>query len=107
MLNLQACSSQDSELMTVSADRLRTYCAGQAFPHRGLAATSSPSNTAAIESLASVESAADLMSPNTTISGKISTALLDDAAFVAAPVPVVPTAILNISATNASASVLV
>ncbi len=52
-------------------------------------------------------SVAELVAPNTTIDGLVSTALLDDADYIAAPVPVVSTAILNISATNASASVLV
>ena len=104
----------------------------QAFPHRGLAA----SNVATIESASNVTAAittnvttgstdhvtivdpnavamatnasvAELVAPNTTINGLVTAALLDDAAYVAAPVPVVSSTILNISANNASASVLV
>jgi hypothetical protein len=52
-------------------------------------------------------SVAELVAPNTTINGLVTAALLDDAAYVAAPVPVVSSTVLNISANNASASVLV
>ncbi len=104
----------------------------QAFPHRSLTA----SNIATIESASNVTAAittnvttgstnnvtvvdpnavamttnasvAELVAPNTTINGLVTAALLDDAAYVAAPVPVVSSTILNISANNASASVLV
>lgn len=47
-----------------------------------------------------------LVNPNTTVNGLVSTALLDDAAYVAAPVTVTATTI-NISVTAASGSVLV
>lgn len=105
----------------------------QAFPHRLLAASA---DTATIESAANVTAAittnvttgstdnvtvvdptavamttnasvAELVAPNITVDGLVTATLLNDADYVAAPVPVVGTTILNISATNASASVLV
>ena len=84
----------------------------QALPHRSLAASAAPSspNATVLDpsavAMTSNASVAELVAPNITISGLVSTALLDDADYVAAPVPVVSTAILNISANNASASVL-
>ena len=57
--------------------------------------------------MTTTSSVAELVAPNTTINGLVTAALLDDAAYVAAPVPVVSSTILNISANNASASVLV
>ncbi|DBB17084.1 hypothetical protein WJX82_005043 [Trebouxia sp. C0006] len=103
----------------------------QAFPHRSLTASDiatieSASNvTAAITTnvttgstdnvtvvdpnavaMTTTASVAELVAPNTTINGLVTAALLDDAAYVAAPVPVVSSTILSISANNASASVL-
>ncbi|KAL3133992.1 hypothetical protein ABBQ32_008432 [Trebouxia sp. C0010 RCD-2024] len=78
----------------------------QAFTPATVASRPPTSDNATIGSEAFIESAAALVSPGTTINGRLSSALLSDAAFVAAPVPMVTTGILNISATNASASVL-
>ena len=83
----------------------------QALPHRHLAASSPPAIVSAESDPAiavrTEATVADLVAPNATINGLVPTALLDDAAYVAAPVPVKHTPVLNISANNASASVLV
>ena len=83
----------------------------QAFPNRHLAAASPPVIVSAESDPAIAVRAeatvADLVAPNATINGLVSTALLDDAAYVSAPIAVKPAAVLNISANNASASVLV
>lgn len=86
-------------------------CSLQAFPGRSLAAESPPALVSAESDPAIAVRAeatvADLVAPNATISGLVSPTLLNDAAYVAAPVPPRRTRVLNISATNASASVLV
>ncbi|DBA75377.1 TPA: hypothetical protein ACH3X1_010643 [Trebouxia sp. C0004] len=124
-------SKRSRALLTALTIVMAGALPAQAFPHRSLVA----SNIATIESASNVTAAittnvttgstnrvtvvdtnavamttnasvAELVAPNTTINGLVTAALLDEAAYVAAPVPVVSSTILNISANNASASVL-